>query len=105
MTFSLRNFGLIFPDYGAKPGCPVFTLAAVLGDMIDNIANPYIPGIASAFEKAISVERFLYLVSVRLYDVGELPLGLIVITENTVEIFLMSVASMRLAHSLSLRLS
>lgn len=87
MTFSLRNLGLVFPDYGAKLRGAVFALSAIFGGTIENVSYRNVSGIASAFEKAVSVERLLYLVSMRLDDVGELLLGLIVITENMVKVF------------------
>ena len=88
MTFSLGYLGLVFPDYSAKLRSAVFALRAVLGDSIENVADGDISGIAATLEQTVSVERFLYLVTVSLYNIGKLPLRFVVVAENPVNIFL-----------------
>lgn len=105
MTFSIGYLTLVFPDYGAKLRSAVFALGAVLGDSIENVADGDIPGIAATLEQTVVVERFLYLVAVSLNYIGKLPLRFVVVAEIRSMSLLMSGASMRLAHSLSLRLS
>ncbi len=88
MTFSLGYLALVFPDYVAELRSAVFALGAVPGDSIENVADGDISGIAATLEQTVSVERFLYLVTVSLYNIGKLPLRFVVVAENSVNIFL-----------------
>ncbi len=87
MTFSLGYLALVFPDYGAELCSAVFALGAVPGDSIEDVADGDISGIAATLEQTVSVERFLYLVTVSLDDIGKLPLRFVVVAENPVNIF------------------
>ncbi|GFH99218.1 hypothetical protein IMSAGC004_01621 [Bacteroidaceae bacterium] len=88
MTFSLGYLALVFPDYSAKLRSAVFALRAVFGDSIENVADGDIPGIAATLEQSVAIERFLYLVTMSLDDIGKLPLRFVVVAENSVDIFL-----------------
>lgn len=74
MTFSLGYLALVFPDYSAKLRSAVFALGAVLGDSIEDVIDGDIPGVASTLEQSVAVERFLYLVTMSLDDIGKLRL-------------------------------
>ena len=88
MTFSLGYLALVFPDYSAKLRSAVFALGAVPGDSIEDVADGDIPGVTAAPEQTVAVERFLYLVTMSLDDIGKLPLRFVVVAENSVNIFL-----------------
>lgn len=90
LTFSIGYLAHVFPDYGAKLRSAVFALGTVLGDSIEDVADGDTPGIAATFEQTVAVERFLYLVTVSLDDIGKLPLCFVVVAENPANIFLMS---------------
>ena len=87
MTFSSGYLRLGFTDNGTKLSRTLLAPGTVLSNSVENVADGDIPGIASAFEKAVAIERLLHPIAVSRYDISELPLGLIIVAEYMVDVF------------------